>query len=258
MQSGEKGKGFRMKGIMKKVVSVVLTIALVITGISYKPGTVVKAATTYDKDNYTIEITNGSYTTFEDSETTGTVTYNNYIRYGASIADKWGEDSGREADKAIDNDSSTRWAAQNSGDDGFITVDGEVCYKLRCAYLHSGNFNLGDNGVVKHIGKFTFHYNRNPDLRFIQVAQSTGGKYLMDIDLGVFCWQLCTAATSFYKNHQQECSSATIEIKDTTPTEEEQKALRALVEEKSGYTFEEMKEMKRKDSTFEIDIDFLT
>ena len=62
----------------------------------------------------------------------------------------------------------------------------------------------------------------------------------------------------FYKNHQQECSSATIEIKDTTPTEEEQKALRALVEEKSGYTFEEMKEMKRKDSTFEIDIDFLT
>lgn len=143
-------------------------------------------------------------------------------------------------------------------DDGFITVDGEVCYKLRCAYLHSGNFNLGDNGVVKHIGKFTFHYNRNPDLRFIQVAQSTGGKYLMDIDLGVFCWQLCTAATSFYKNHQQECSSATIEIKDTTPTEEEQKALRALVEEKSGYTFEEMKEMKRKDSTFEIDIDFLT
>ena len=78
----------------------------------------------------------------------------------------------------------------------------------------------------------------------------------MDIDLGVFCWQLCTAAKSFYKNHQRECSSVTIEIEDTTPTEEEQKALRTLIEEKSGYTFEEMKEMKRKDSTFEIDIDF--
>ena len=50
----------------------------------------------------------------------------------------------------------------------------------------------------------------------------------MDIDLGVFCWQLCTVATSFYKDHQRECSSATIEIEDTTPTEEEQKALRAL------------------------------
>lgn len=142
-------------------------------------------------------------------------------------------------------------------DDGFMTVDGEVCYKLRCAYLHSGNFNLGKGEIVKHIEKFAIHYNRDPDLRFIQIAQSTGGKYLMDIDLGVFCWQLCTAATSFYKNHQRECSSATIEIEDTTPTEEEQKELRALIEGKSGYTLEEMKEMKRKDSTFEIDIDFL-
>ena len=139
-----------------------------------------------------------------------------------------------------------------------MTVDGEVCYKLRCAYLHSGNFNLGNGEVVKHIEKFAIHYNQDPNLRFIQIAQSTGGKYLMDIDLGIFCWQLCTAATSFYENHQQECSNSTIEIKNTTPTEEEQNALRALIEEKSGYTLEEMKEIKRKDGTFEIDIDFLT
>lgn len=79
----------------------------------------------------------------------------------------------------------------------------------------------------------------------------------MDIDLGVLCWQLCAAATEFYKNYQDKCSSATIEIKDTTPTEEEQKALRKLIEEKSGYSLEEMKEIKRKDHTFEIDIDFL-
>lgn len=142
--------------------------------------------------------------------------------------------------------------------DGFMTVDGEVCYKLRCAYLHSGNFNLGNGEVVKHIEKFAIHYNQDPNLRFIQIAQSTGGKYLMDIDLGIFCWQLCTAATSFYENYQQECSNSTIEIKNTTPTEEEQNALRALIEEKSGYTLEEMKEIKRKDGTFEIDIDFLT
>lgn len=142
-------------------------------------------------------------------------------------------------------------------DDGFIAVDGEVCYKLRCAYLHSGNFNLGNGEVVKQIEKFAIHYNRDPDLRFIQIAQSACGKYQMDTDLGVLCWQLCEAAIDFYKAHQDECSNTTIEIKDITPTEEEQKALRALIEGKSGYTLEEMKELKRKDSAFEINIDFL-
>ena len=136
-----------------------------------------------------------------------------------------------------------------------ISINGEVCYKLRCAYLHCGNFNLGNGDSVKNIGKFSIHYNRDPDLRFIQIAQFADEKYQMDIDLGVLCWQLCAAATEFYKCHQNECSDATIEIKDTTPTEEEQKALRELIEERSGYTLEEIKEMKRKDSTFEIDID---
>lgn len=140
---------------------------------------------------------------------------------------------------------------------GFMTIDGEVCYKLRCAYLHSGNFDLGNSERVKHIERFAIHYNRDPDLRFIRVVQSAKGKYLVDIDLGVFCWQLCTAATSFYKNNQCECSGSTIEIKDTTPAEEEKKALHVLIEEKSGYTLEEIKERKRKDSAFEINVDFL-
>lgn len=142
-------------------------------------------------------------------------------------------------------------------EEGFITVDGEVCYKLRCAYLHSGNFELGNGDGVKDIEKFAIHYNRDPDLRFIQIAQSTGGKYQMDIDLGVLCWQLCEAATEFYKEHQAKCSNATIEIEDVTPTDEERKALLKLIEEKSGYTLEEMRELKRKNGKFEIDVDFL-
>ena len=32
--------------------------------------------------------------------------------------------------------------------DGF---DEEICYKLRCAYLHSGNFDLGNADAVKNI-----------------------------------------------------------------------------------------------------------
>lgn len=121
----------------------------------------------------------------------------------------------------------------------------------------SGNFDLGNADAVKNIDKFEIHYNRDPDLRFVQAAQATDGKLSLDIDLGVLCWQLCTAATDFYKAHQSECSKATIEIEDTTPSEDERKALRKLIEEKCGYTFEELKEMKRKDPSFELDFDFL-
>lgn len=48
-----------------------------------------------------------------------------------------------------------------------------------------------------------------------------------------------------------------LEIEDTTPSEDERKALRKLIEEKCGYTFEELKEMKRKDPSFKLDFDFL-
>ena len=138
-----------------------------------------------------------------------------------------------------------------SVDEGFMSVDGEVCYKLRCAYLHSGNFDLGNSGAVKDIRKFTLHYNRDPLLRFNRIAQMTDGTYQMDIDLGVLCWQLCEAAKDFYKSHQSDFAGVTVEIQDETPSEEEQETRRKLIEEKSGYTIEQIKEMKRKDRTFE-------
>jgi len=140
-------------------------------------------------------------------------------------------------------------------DDGFLSVNGEVCYKLRCAYLHSGSFDLGNADAVKNIKKFALHYNRDPLLRFIQIAQMTDDTYQMDIDLGVLCWQLYEAAKEFYKNHQSKCIDATIEIKDETPSEEEHENLRRLIEAKTGYTIEQIKEMKQKDSKFELNID---
>ena len=72
--------------------------------------------------------------------------------------------------------------------DGF---DEEICYKLRCAYLHSGNFDLGNADAVKNINKFEIHYNRDPDLRFVQAAQATDGKLSLDIDLGVLATVYC-------------------------------------------------------------------
>lgn len=140
-------------------------------------------------------------------------------------------------------------------DDSFLSVNGDVCYKLRCAYLHSGNFDLGNADAVKNIKVFSLHYNRDPLLRFIQIAQMADGTYQMDLDLGVLCWQLCEGAKEFYQVRQNECSSTTIEIKDETPSEAEQENLRKLIEKKSGYTIEQMKEMKREDGTFELDFD---
>lgn len=139
-------------------------------------------------------------------------------------------------------------------DEGFISVNGEVCYKLRCAYLHSGNFDLGNADAVKDIRKFALHYNRNPLLRFNQIVQMVDGTYQMDIDLGVLCWQLCEAAKEFYKSHESECISVTIEIKDETPSEEDQKALQKLFEKKTGYSMDELVEMKKKDPALIFDI----
>ena len=83
----------------------------------------------------------------------------------------------------------------------------------------------------------------------------TDSTYQMDIDLGVLCWQLCEGAKDFYKEFQNECSDTTIEIKNETPSEEEQENLRKLIEKKTGYTIEQMKKMKRENGAFELDFD---
>lgn len=75
----------------------------------------------------------------------------------------------------------------------------------------------------------------------------------MDIDLGVFCWQLCQAATNFLKTIQSEGADVTVEIEDETPSEEEQKRLQQLFEEKAGCSMDQIIEMKRKDPTLMFD-----
>ena len=135
----------------------------------------------------------------------------------------------------------------------FITLNGAVCYKLRCAYLHKGNFDLGEADAVKDIKRFTLHYNRDPLLRLNRIVQMVGGSYHMDIDLGVFCWQLCQAATNFLKTIQSEGADVTVEIEDETPSEEEQKRLQQLFEEKAGCSMDQIIEMKRKDPTLMFD-----
>lgn len=68
-----------------------------------------------------------------------------------------------------------------------------------------------------------------------------------------------TKVADHYKKWYSEYVNpiSALKFKDATPSEDERKALRKLIEEKCGYTFEELKEMKRKDPSFELDFDFL-
>lgn len=145
-----------MRGITKKIVSVILAIALTITGISYTPGTAVQAAGTITTNAYTAEISDGK-TTFGNTETIKQVKYNNYIRYGATIAGKSGEDTDKTevakgAAGAIDNDASTRWAHASSADSGFITVDLGAAYSTKMVYI---------NWEVANAKRYKIQYSHN-------------------------------------------------------------------------------------------------
>lgn len=141
-----------MKGIMKKIISMILAVALVVTGLNYVPGPeTVKAATTVTGTGYSAEISTGK-ATFSDTMEIEKVTYNNYVRYGASILDKSGEDSGSEATKMIDNNSSTRWAHASSGDSGYITVDLGAAYSINYVYI---------NWEVANAKKYAILYSHN-------------------------------------------------------------------------------------------------
>ena len=159
-----------MKGIMKKIISVVLAAAMIISGISYVPGPrTVEAAGTVTTDTYTAEITDGQ-TTFGDSETEGAVTYHNYVRYAASIAGKSAEDSGDGclADYAIDNNSGTRWAAKTSGDSGWITVDLGAAYSINKVYV---NWEVANAKTYK----IQYSHNNTDFTDAVTVGSSSGG-----------------------------------------------------------------------------------
>lgn len=134
--------------------------------------------------------------------------------------------------------------------------DGEICYKLRCAYLHSGNFDLGHKKTVKDIERFTLHYNQDPELRFMKIEQAIDGRYQIDVDLGVLCNQLCKAAKIFCESHQSACVDMTVEIKNETPSPEKRQEIWRKIEQISGYSREQLIEKKNNDKDFKLDIDW--
>lgn len=134
-----------------------------------------------------------------------------------------------------------------------FAFDGAICYKLRCAYLHSGNFNLGDADEVKNIERFVVHYNRDKLIRASSAVRSEK-TCAISIDLGVLCSFICRAATEFYMDNQNECINKTVDIEDVTPSDDVRKRMFASIEKDTGLTLEQIIAMKKEDNSLMFDM----
>lgn len=82
-----------------------------------------------------------------------------------------------------------------------ITFNGFACYLLRCAYLHSGNYDLKAQNEKIKIKEFRLHYSK-PSFKYnlYKVVLTDEGEFILDVDASGFCRAICMAATDFYEN----------------------------------------------------------
>lgn len=116
-----------LKGLFwKKVVAVILSIAMVLTGVTITPQNVKADATITATNDVTAVITDNSKAGYS-SEKDGDLY--NYVRYGASAEanDKTGNFV---ATNAIDGSADTRWANENKIKGHYITIDLKQSYKI--------------------------------------------------------------------------------------------------------------------------------
>ena len=111
-------KGLK-KTFTKKVTSVVLSVAMIFTGISVTPQTI--------RAEGSITATNGATVSMQDDSKTGYSAEKdgdlyNYIKYGVSVTAD-GEKSEYPANNVIDGSADTRWANEDKASGHWIMVD---------------------------------------------------------------------------------------------------------------------------------------
>lgn len=107
----------------------------------------------------------------------------------------------------------------SSDDIKFRNFDGRLCYKLRCAILHSGN------AKIDIIDKFKFYYTppaNNPesdDYTCITFVNDRKNKYEYQLNINQFCTIMCNAAEEFFNEPQNKCklNKYKLIISDTIP-----------------------------------------
>ena len=116
-----------MKGLFwKKAVAVILSVAMVLTGVTITPQNVKADATITATNNVTAVITDNSKTGYS-SEKDGDLY--NYVRYGAS-AEANSETGNFVATNAIDGKADTRWANEDKTKGHYITIDLKQSYEI--------------------------------------------------------------------------------------------------------------------------------
>ena len=114
------------KTFTKKVTSVVLSVAMIFTGISVTPQTI--------RAEDSITATNGASVSMKDDSKTGYSAEKdgdlyNYVRYGAS-AEANGNTGNYVATNAIDGSADTRWANEDKTKGRYITIDLKQSYEI--------------------------------------------------------------------------------------------------------------------------------
>lgn len=116
-----------LKGLFwKKAVAVILSVAMVLTGVTITPQNVKADATITATNNVTAVITDNSKTGYS-SEKDGDLY--NYVRYGAS-AEANSETGNFVATNAIDGKADTRWANEVKEKGHYITIDLKQSYEI--------------------------------------------------------------------------------------------------------------------------------
>lgn len=78
--------------------------------------------------------------------------------------------------------------------------DGERCYALRCAFLHSGNYDLKQQKASIQIDTFKFHIDVAEKQHGVYNSYSfIDGKYIVDLDLYGLCNVITVAAKLYYE-----------------------------------------------------------
>ena len=116
-----------LKGLFwKKAVAVILSVAMVLTGVTITPQNVKADAAIMATNNVTVVIADDSKTGYS-SEKDGDLY--NYVRYGASAVadDKTGD---YVATNAIDGSADTRWANEDKTKGHYITIDLKQSYEI--------------------------------------------------------------------------------------------------------------------------------
>lgn len=90
------------------------------------------------------------------------------------------------------------------GDNPPNLFDGKMCYKLRCAILHSGNFDLKDKEMLG-VDKIKLHVNKTKGIHNIcNSYYKIGSENIIDLDAYGICYCIWLGVQQYYIDHKNK------------------------------------------------------